>query len=172
MVPITVNLKVNGIERRLQTAANRRLLDLLRDDLGLMGTKEGCGIGECGACTILMDGRKVNSCMVLAGQAEGATVVTIEGLGGPDERLHPLQQAFIEAGAVQCGFCTPGMIMSAADLLEKNPSPSDEEIKSAVAGNICRCGAYAQIIDAVRLAAEQMKNKRQGQRHGPKAAVS
>ncbi|MFO7729849.1 MAG: (2Fe-2S)-binding protein [Spirochaetia bacterium] len=168
MVAITVNLKVNGIERRLQTAPNRRLLDLLRDELGLMGTKEGCGIGECGACTILMNGRKVNSCMVLAGQAEGATLVTIEGLGGPDARLHPLQQAFIEAGAVQCGFCTPGMIMSAADLLEKNPAPNDEEIKSAVAGNICRCGAYAQIIDAVRLAGERMKN----QKIGRKAAAS
>ncbi|SRR6056297_1294681 len=157
MGSITVKFKVNGIDRHITTDSGRRLLDLLRDDLGLTGTKEGCGIGECGACTVLMNGRKVNSCMVPAGQAEGATVVTIEGLGGADEKLHPIQQAFIDAGAVQCGFCTPGMIMSAADLLEANPDPSEDDIKEAVAGNICRCGAYRQIIDAILMAAERMK---------------
>lgn len=157
MGSITVKFKVNGIDRHITTDSGRRLLDLLRDDLGLTGTKEGCGIGECGACTVLMNGRRVNSCMVPAGQAEGATVVTIEGLGGPDEKLHPIQQAFIDAGAVQCGFCTPGMIMSAADLLKDNPDPKEEDIKEAVAGNICRCGAYRQIIDAVLMAAERMK---------------
>ena len=158
MESIRVKLTVNGVERVVETAPNRRLLDLLREDLGLMGTKEGCGIGECGACTVILDGRKVNSCMVLAGQAEGGTVVTIEGLGGHEQRLHPLQQAFIETGAVQCGYCTPGMIVSAADLLECNPDPSVEEIKEAVAGNICRCGAYSQIIDAVQTAARSMKS--------------
>ena len=157
MGSITVKFKVNGIDRHITTDSGRRLLDLLRDDLGLTGTKEGCGIGECGACTVLMNGRKVNSCMVPAGQAEGTTVVTIEGLGGADEKLHPIQQAFIDAGAVQCGFCTPGMIMSAADLLEANPDPSEDDIKEAVAGNICRCGAYRQIIDAIVMAAERMK---------------
>jgi len=157
MGSITVKFKVNGIDRHITTDSGRRLLDLLRDDLGLTGTKEGCGIGECGACTVLMNGRKVNSCMVPAGQAEGTTVVTIEGLGGADEKLHPIQQAFIDAGAVQCGFCTPGMIMSAADLLEANPDPSEDDIKEAVAGNICRCGAYRQIIDAILMAAERMK---------------
>ncbi len=155
METIRIQLKVNGEQKSLETAPNRRLLDLLREDLGLMGTKEGCGIGECGACTVMLDGRKVNSCMVLAGQADGSTVVTIEGLGGPDERLHPLQQAFMDAGAVQCGFCTPGMIISAADLLDRNADPSDEEIKEAIAGNICRCGAYQQIIDAVHMAAKK-----------------
>jgi carbon-monoxide dehydrogenase small subunit len=149
-------MTVNGAERELTTAPNRRLLDLLREDLGLLGTKEGCGIGECGACTVILDGKKVNSCLLLAGQADGSSVVTIEGLGGHDERLHPLQQAFIDAGAVQCGYCTPGMIVSAADLLDSNPDPSEEEIKEAIAGNVCRCGAYRQIIDAVQRAAKQM----------------
>jgi carbon-monoxide dehydrogenase small subunit len=153
---ITVHLKVNGVDRSIETAPNRRLLDILRDDLNLTGTKEGCGIGECGACTVLFNGKKINSCMVLAGQAEGSTVVTIEGLGGPDRRLHPLQEAFIEAGAVQCGYCTPGMIMSAADLLDTNPDPTEEEIKTALEGNICRCGAYRQIIDAVQIAARNI----------------
>jgi carbon-monoxide dehydrogenase small subunit len=156
MDAITIHMTVNGAERELTTAPNRRLLDLLREDLGLLGTKEGCGIGECGACTVILDGKKVNSCLLLAGQADGSSVVTIEGLGGHDERLHPLQQAFIDAGAVQCGYCTPGMIVSAADLLDSNPDPSEEEIKEAIAGNVCRCGAYRQIIDAVQRAAKQM----------------
>lgn len=160
MNAITVNLTVNGKKKTVVTAPNRRLLDILREDLGLLGTKEGCGIGECGACTVILDGRKVNSCMVLVGQADGASVVTIEGLGGHEERLHPLQQAFMDAGAVQCGYCTPGMIVSAADLLERNPKPNEEEIKEAIAGNICRCGAYRQIIEAVQLASEYMERRK------------
>ena len=156
MQTISLHITVNGKERKLTVPSNTRLIDVLRNSLGLMGTKEGCSIGECGACTILMDGRKVNSCLVLAGQAEGSTIVTIEGLNGKDGPLHPLQKAFMDTGAVQCGYCTPGMIMSALELLEQNTAPDEKEIKDAIAGNICRCGAYSQIIDAVKQAAREM----------------
>ena len=147
-----LDITVNGVKRSLKIAPNLRLLDLLRDELGLTGTKEGCGIGECGACTVLLDGQAVNSCLVLAGQCAGRQVLTIEGLSD-GEKLHPLQQAFLDHGAVQCGFCTPGMILSAAALLRDNPSPSEEEIRVAISGNLCRCTGYTQIIEAVQSAA-------------------
>jgi carbon-monoxide dehydrogenase small subunit len=153
---IAVDFRVNGKEYHVNCAPSARLLDVLRDQLGLTGTKEGCGIGECGACTVLMNGKKVNSCMVLAGQARGADILTIEGVNGSDGELHPLQKAFIDAGAIQCGFCTPGMIMSSLELLNTTLEPSDEEIKQAISGNLCRCTGYKQIVDAIRLAARNM----------------
>jgi len=154
---IELNIKVNDKDYKLFIASNKRLLDVLRDDLGLTGVKEGCAIGECGACTVIMNGKNVCSCMILAGQAEGSEIITIEGLEGPKGELHPLQEAFIETGAVQCGFCTPGMILSSLVLLKNNPSPTKEEIKEAISGNFCRCTGYKQIIEAVQLAAEKMR---------------
>jgi carbon-monoxide dehydrogenase small subunit len=154
---IELNIKVNDKDYKLFIASNKRLLDVLRDDLGLTGVKEGCAIGECGACTVIMNGKNICSCMILAGQAEGSEIITIEGLEGPKGELHPLQEAFIETGAVQCGFCTPGMILSSLVLLKNNPSPTKEEIKEAISGNFCRCTGYKQIIEAVQLAAEKMR---------------
>ena len=138
---VDIKVKVNGEEYKLQVAANLRLVDLLRDKLGLIGTKEGCGEGECGACTVIIDGETANSCLVLAAQVDGSEITTIEALGNED-KLHPLQQSFIDNGAVQCGFCTPGMILSAKNLLDHNPQPSEEEIKRGLSGNICRCTGY------------------------------
>lgn len=155
MSEIMVTLTVNGVMRTVTTAANKTLLYLLRDDLQLYGTKDGCREGECGACTVLLDGQPVNACLVLAGQAGGKDVVTIEGLSTNDH-LHPLQNAFVQAGAVQCGFCTPGLILSAVALLEQCPQPSDEQIRHALIGNLCRCTGYGQIIDAVKLAASEV----------------
>ena len=154
---IELNIKVNNKNYKLFIASNKRLLDVLRDDLGLTGVKEGCAIGECGACTVIMNGKNVCSCMILAGQAEGAEITTIEGLEEPNGELHPLQEAFIETGAVQCGFCTPGIILSGLTLLQHNLNPTVEEIKEAISGNFCRCTGYKQIIDAVQLAAERMR---------------
>jgi len=154
----TVGMTVNGKPYRVEIAPDRRLVDVLRDDLHLLGTKEGCGIGECGACTILMNGKTVNSCLVLAGSAQDARILTIEGVAGPDGALHPIQQAYIEAGAVQCGFCTPGMIMSTLALLLECPEPTDAQIKLALSGNLCRCTGYIQIFNAVRLAASRMRD--------------
>ncbi len=145
---LTIHFKLNGKSVSIATAPNRRLIDLLREDFGLTGTKEGCGIGECGACTVLLNGKAVNSCLILAGQADGADILTIEGLAQQGQ-LHPLQENFITHGAVQCGFCTPGMIMSAYALLLENPSPTEAEIKAAIAGNLCRCTGYKQIILAI-----------------------
>ncbi len=150
---LTIHLTINGQPVSIATAPNRRLIDLLREDLKLTGTKEGCGIGECGACTVLLNGKAVNSCLVLAGQVEGAEILTIEGLA-QNGQLHPLQENFIKYGAVQCGFCTPGMIMSAYALLLENPSPSEDEIKAAIAGNLCRCTGYKQIIEAIEMTAK------------------
>ena len=150
-----VRLTVNGREVACETDAETRLLDLLREDLSLTGTKEGCGEGECGACTVLLDGRPVNSCLILAPSADGKEVLTIEGLADGD-RLHPIQQAFVETGGVQCGFCTPGFVMAAYALLAKTPRPTDDEIRSALEGNLCRCTGYERIVAAVRLAAERM----------------
>ncbi|MCL4460077.1 MAG: (2Fe-2S)-binding protein [Chloroflexi bacterium] len=131
------------------------LLSFLRDQMGLTGTKEGCGRGDCGACTVLIDGRNVNSCLMLAAEIDGCEVTTIEGLGTP-EKLHPLQQSFIEEGAVQCGYCIPGMLMSAAALLRENRRPTREEIQVGISGNLCRCTGYIKIIDAIEKAAKQI----------------
>ncbi len=148
MKKINIHFKVNNREVELTVPANKRLLDVLREDLGLTGTKEGCDIGECGACTVVMNGRAVHSCLVLAAQADGAEIVTVEGLAQNGE-LHPLQKNFLEHGAVQCGFCIPGMLMSSYALIRENPHPDREEIKEAIAGNLCRCTGYKQIIQAV-----------------------
>ncbi|RJX36426.1 MAG: (2Fe-2S)-binding protein [Desulfarculus sp.] len=150
-------LTVNGQPISLaEVPGEASLLEVLRGRLGLLGTKEGCGVGECGACTVLLDGRALNSCLTAAWQAAGRQVTTIEGLaqGG---HLHPLQRAFVETGAVQCGFCTPGMILAAWDLLQRNDHPSDQEIKQALAGNLCRCTGYHDILRAVRRAARWLR---------------
>lgn len=154
---VTVSLVVNGKSYAVEVAPQARLLDLLRDGLHLLGSKEGCGIGECGACTVLMNGKPVNSCMVLAGSAQNSKILTIEGVAGAEGELHPIQQAYIDAGAVQCGFCTPGMIMSTFSLLMEYPRPTDDQIKEALSGNLCRCTGYLQIFNAVRLASERMQ---------------
>lgn len=151
-----VSFLVNGDPATVAVQVEWSLLRVLRDDLGLMGSKEGCGGGDCGACTVLVDGVAVNSCVFPAVEVEGAEVTTIEGLEAPDGTLHPLQKAFAEYGAVQCGFCTPGMILAAKGLLDRVPQPSEEEIKRALAGNLCRCTGYNQIIEAVKGAAEAM----------------
>jgi carbon-monoxide dehydrogenase small subunit len=144
-----INLKVNGKPLELAVEANQTLVDLLRYDLGLTGTKKGCGTGECGACTVVLNDKPVNACLVLAVQANGAEILTIEGLK-PPEGLHPLQQAFVDKGAIQCGFCTPGMILSASSLLKQNPNPTEAEIRTALSGNLCRCTGYQKIIEAVQ----------------------
>ncbi|MBU0514039.1 MAG: (2Fe-2S)-binding protein [Proteobacteria bacterium] len=151
-VPLTFTL--NGQETSVMVSPDCSLLRLLRDELELTGTKEGCGAGECGACTVLLDDLAVNSCLLPALEVEGRSVTTIEGLSSPDGKLHPLQQNFIEHGAVQCGFCTPGMIMSAAALLRENQTPDENQIRTAIAGNLCRCTGYAQIVQAVDQAAK------------------
>ncbi|HDQ00493.1 MAG TPA: (2Fe-2S)-binding protein [bacterium] len=145
---IELNFTINEKKITLKTEPNRRLLDILRQELNLTGTKEGCAIGECGACTVVMNGKAVNSCLVLAPQINGAEILTVEGLE-KDQRLHFLQENFLKHGAVQCGFCTPGMLMSAYALLSKNPNPTEAEVKEAIAGNLCRCTGYKQIIDAI-----------------------
>ena len=150
------HITVNGMEHTICAEPNTILLNVLRDQLDLTGAKCGCGTGDCGACTVIMDGEAVRSCVVPMRNADGKSITTIEGLSdGP--RLHPLQQAFIDAGAIQCGFCTPGMILSAKALLDKNPSPTEEEIRQAIAPNLCRCTGYARIVAAVQLAAERME---------------
>jgi carbon-monoxide dehydrogenase small subunit len=149
-----MTLTVNG--RAVETPADpaMRLLDFLREDLRLSGTKEGCGKGECGACSVLLDGRLVNSCLVMLGQCEGTSVTTIEGLGRPGD-LHPIQQAFLELGAVQCGFCTPGLVLATMALLRANPDPSSAEIRRAIEGNLCRCTGYVKIEEAIREASRR-----------------
>jgi len=143
-----LKLNVNGELFELEIPANRTLLDVLRNELGLKGTKEGCGAGECGACTVLLDDEPVNSCLVLALQADGRRITTIEGLSGAGE-LHPLQEAFIHHGAIQCGFCTPGMILSTKVLLDRHPNPTEREIREGLVGNLCRCTGYQKIVEAV-----------------------
>jgi len=150
-----IEVTVNGRLIASEVDAETRLLDLLREQLGLTGTKEGCGEGECGACTVLLDDRPVNSCLVLAAAADGKTVLTVEGLAEGDA-LHPIQQAFVDTGGVQCGFCTPGFIMSTYALLKANPNPTNGEIRKALEGNLCRCTGYVRIIAAVRMAAARM----------------
>ena len=139
----------------IETAPDRRVIDLLREDLHLTGTKEGCGSGECGACTILVDGVSKLSCLILAAQLEGRSITTIEGLA-QGSKLHPVQRAFVAKGAVQCGFCSPGMVMSAVDLLQRNPLPGRREIRQAISGNLCRCTGYQKIIDAVQSASKEL----------------
>ena len=148
-----LEFKVNGIARSLEVDPAQRLIDVLRDQLDLTGTKEGCGEGECGACTVILAGKAVNACLVLGLQAQGQEVVTIEGLA-QDGRLDPLQKAFIDEGAIQCGFCSPGMLMSAKALLLQNPNPGEAEIRSAIAGNLCRCTGYQKIVKAVQTVAQ------------------
>jgi len=154
---VKIDFKLNGRDYSLEVRDDMRLLDFLREELKLTGTKEGCGEGECGACTVIIDGKAVNSCLVLAPEIDGKEVITVEGLER-DGRLHPLQESFIEKGAIQCGFCTPGMLMSAKALLDRNPDPSDEEIMEAIEGNLCRCTGYYKIVQAIRAAAEKSKN--------------
>ena len=155
---VNIKFKVNGKEVQLQVDDSMRLLDILRDKLGLTGTKEGCGVGECGACTVIMNGEAVNSCMILACQLQDAEIETVENLE-QNEVLSALQESFLENGAIQCGFCTPGMLMSAKALLDKNPHPKIEEIKTALEGNLCRCTGYIPIVKAVSKVAGKTKNR-------------
>jgi carbon-monoxide dehydrogenase small subunit len=158
---LLIKFTVNGKKKEVETTTSTRLLDLLRDDLHLTGTKEGCGKGECGACTVIMNGELVASCLILAPQADGAVITTIEGVGD-GTCLDPVQEAFIETGAVQCGFCTPGMILAAKKLLEENPHPDEEEIKRGISGNLCRCTGYQKIFDAIKLAANRLSSRDDG----------
>ncbi|MEN8241726.1 MAG: (2Fe-2S)-binding protein [Chloroflexota bacterium] len=158
MTKRSINLKINGKEYDLESKPNNTLLNLLRDELGLTGSKDGCQEGECGTCTVLLDGQPVNSCLTLAAQCDGREVVTIEGIA-KNGKLHPVQQAFVETGAVQCGYCTPGMILSSVALLETNLTPSDAEIRTALAGNLCRCTGYNKIIEAVEQAAQVLQDE-------------
>ena len=146
---LSVNFTVNGRSQTLRLFPMTRLLDVLREDLWLTGTKEGCGEGECGACSVLLDGELVNSCLVPVAQVEGAEVVTIEGVAPGEDGLHAVQQAFVEHGGAQCGICTPGMVLAAVHLLEQNPSPTEADIRAALAGNLCRCTGYMKIFEAV-----------------------
>ncbi len=151
MTEITVNFSLNGKKTTLTSNPNRTLLDVLREDLGLTGAKDACGgEGECGACTVLLDGKPINSCLIFIGQIEDGNLTTIEGLASKDH-YHPIQRAFVEAGAIQCGYCTPGAVMSIKALLDNNPLPSDEEIKEGLTGNLCRCTGYNKMIGAVHL---------------------
>ena len=153
-----INLKVNGKEHALEVDANETLVEVLRERLRLTGTKIGCNRGECGACTVLIDGEPVLSCLTLAIECEGKEILTIEGLEGPETgELDPIQEAFIENFGIQCGFCTPGMVMTAKALLNRNHDPSEEEIKEAIQGNLCRCTGYTQIVDSILAASEKMR---------------
>ena len=151
----TIELRVNGQTYEIEISPRRTLLEVLRGQLNLMGTKESCGEGHCGVCTVIIDGEAANSCLMLAVEAQGTEILTIEGLSEGGD-LHPIQEAFVTHGGVQCGFCTPGMIMASKVLLERNPDPTHEEIKEALSGHLCRCTGYLQIIEAVRAAAEKM----------------
>ena len=154
----TITLEVNGVSETAEVEVGTTLLRFLRDGLDLTGTKEGCNEGECGSCMVLLDGRAVNGCLVLAVECDGRSVTTVEGLS-KDGVLHPLQKAFLTHAAIQCGFCTPGMVVSAAALLRENPDPTEDDVKKALAGNLCRCTGYRQIVDAVREAAAAMRSE-------------
>ena len=151
-----IKLSVNDTEYTIYVKPQTTLLDIIREDLGLIGAKEGCGEGECGACTVLMDGLAVNACLILAAEADGKKITTIEGLAKGSE-LHPIQQAFVDVGGLQCGFCTPGMILSTKALLDRNNNPTDEEIRKGLEGNFCRCTGYTKIIESVKIAAQKMR---------------
>lgn len=153
-----LSLTVNGRTTEVAVDPHRTLLELLREDLGLTGAKQGCGEGDCGACAVLLDGIAVNACLVLALEAEGRCVETIEGVE-LDTGLHPLQQAFVEVGSVQCGYCTPGMVLVGKSFLERNPSPTAAEVREAIAGNLCRCTGYHKIVEGVLLAAERLRGE-------------
>jgi carbon-monoxide dehydrogenase small subunit len=153
---MNIRFEVNDTEYDLDIKPYASLLDVLREDLGLTGTKEGCGEGECGACTIIMDGKAINACITLAAEANGKKILTIEGLAGAG-KLHPIQEAFVEIGGLQCGFCTPGMILSTKVLLDRNPDPTDEEIRKGLEGNFCRCTGYTKIIESVKAAARKAR---------------
>ncbi|MBI2985805.1 MAG: (2Fe-2S)-binding protein [Deltaproteobacteria bacterium] len=154
-----IRITLNGKSISLEVPAHRLLLDLLRDEIGLTGTKEGCGTGDCGACTVFLNGKPVNSCLILSGELDGAEIVTIEGLKiGPE--LHPIQKAFIQDGGVQCGYCTSGMLMMSKALLDENLNPTEEEIRFALSGNLCRCTGYAKIVQAVQDAAAELRRMR------------
>ena len=155
-----ITLNVNGKVRELAVEPNRTLTQTLRDDLGLLGTKEGCGVGDCGACTVIMDGKPVNSCLILAVQADRSEITTIEGVAR-DGKLHSIQQTFVDLGAIQCGFCTPGMILSAKNLLDNNPNPAEHEVREALSGNLCRCTGYQKIVEAVQEASKTMKGQKE-----------
>jgi carbon-monoxide dehydrogenase small subunit len=151
-----IKLSVNGTAYEFSVKPNATLLDVIREDLGLTGTKEGCGNGECGACTVIIDGKTANSCITLAAEANGKEITTIEGLP-QGEKLHPIQEAFVEVGGMQCGFCTPGMVLSAKVLLDAIPSPTEEQIRKGLEGNFCRCTGYTKIIESVKVAAEKVR---------------
>lgn len=155
MARVRITFNINGREWTGEVDPNATLLEVIRGEVGLTGTKYGCGIGECGACTVIMNGKAVNSCLVLAPQADGARIETVEGLMR-EGKLHPLQEAFIEHHAVQCGYCTPGMLMSAKALLEENPDPTEEEIRAGISGNLCRCTGYEPIVKAIKAAAAKL----------------
>jgi len=155
---LPVLLSVNGEKYELVLNPKKTLLEVLRSELGLTGTKEGCGEGACGACTVLMDGKAVNSCLVLAVEANGKDILTIEGLGSEND-LHPLQRAFVDHWAIQCGFCTPGMILSAKALLDRNSHPNEDEIRRAISGNLCRCTGYSKIVKAIAAASSSLKDR-------------
>ena len=152
-----VRFRVNGEQKELDASPTKTLLDLLRENLFLTGTKRGCDSGECGACTVIMNGKAVNSCLVLATELDRSEITTIEGLGKSADELHPLQKAFIEKGAVQCGFCTPGIIMTAKAFLDLNPQPTEEEVRDAISGNLCRCTGYSKIVNAILAGAEDVR---------------
>ena len=154
----TIDFILNGKQVSREVPNHRLLLDLLRDEIGATGTKEGCGTGDCGACTVLLDGKPVNSCLVLSGELDGTDIVTIEGLRiGPE--LHPIQKAFLQDGGAQCGYCTPGMLMMSKALLDENLNPTEEDIRFALSGNLCRCTGYAKIVQAVQDAAAIIRNR-------------
>ncbi len=156
---MAVAMTINGEPRQLLLDPWRSLLDVLRNEAGLTGTKKGCDVGDCGACTVIMDGVPVNACLVLGVEAQGSVIQTIEGLQPSPDTLHPLQHSFMQHGAAQCGFCTPGILMMAKALLDENPAPSEQEIRFGLAGNICRCTGYTKIIDAVSAAARQLRRE-------------
>ncbi len=149
-----ISVTINDKEYELAVSPNQTLVDLIRNDLDLTGTKKGCEVGDCGSCTVIMDGKPVNSCLVLAVQANGKKITTIEGVA-TDEGLHPIQEAFVEHGAIQCGFCSPGMILSGKNLLESNPKPTELEIRTAISGNLCRCTGYQKIVEAIKDVSEK-----------------